>query len=186
MTMKLTASYTLSHSNESCEAFDGFTSGDVALAQTKIHKRKCDHNDDAFSSGSEYSKDDSEGSTIETSSDINSNDELLSSDEVSHYNDVPSEYEIGEHGEHSDTNIPTDSDSDEADSDVDVVDTNNIIGHLGEGSDMMELLNMPMNWTQDLKPIVMNPFTKQTGLNLPEDFNVTKATPKDYFSLFFY
>ena len=53
---------------------------------------------------------------------------------VDSVDDIPSEYE---------GNIPTESD--EADAHVDFADTNNIIGHLGEGSDMMQILNMPIN-----------------------------------------
>ena len=49
---------------------------------------------------------------------------------------------------------------------------------------MMQILNVPINWTRELKSIVMNPFTKQSGPNLPENFNGTTVTPKGYFSLF--
>ena len=178
--MESMESYVLSDSNESNDTFDGFTSGDVALAQSNMQKRKSTYNNDAFSSNSDYSNVDSEGSISETNSELTSNDDIITSDELSPDDDVPSE---SESGENSDTNIPTDSD--EAYDNVDVVDVYNIIGHLGEGSDMIRLLNMPINWTQDLQPIIVNPFTKAAGPNLPENFNVTTATPKDYFSLFF-
>ena len=49
----------------------------------------------------------------------------------------------------------------------------------------MQILNIPINWTQNFKQISIKPFSKQSGPNLPENFDVTTATPKDYFGLFF-
>ena len=60
--MESMESYILSDSNESNDSFDGFTSGDVALAQSNMQKRKSTYNNDAFSSNSDYSNVDSEGS----------------------------------------------------------------------------------------------------------------------------
>ena len=52
--MESMESYILSDSNESNDSFDGFTSGDVALAQSNMQKRKSTYNNDAFSSNSDY------------------------------------------------------------------------------------------------------------------------------------
>ena len=150
--MESMESYTLSDSNESCDGFDGFTPHDITHAQNSIHLEK--NNDDDFSTTSETLNADSERSISESNSEITSDDDIISSDVESVDNDLPSESENGENGE---GNIPTDSD--EADAHVDLIDTNNIIGCLGEGSNMMQILNMPIDWTQELKCIVMNPFT---------------------------
>ena len=48
-------------------------------------------------------------------------------------------------------------------------------------------MNIPVNWTQNVvfKWISIKPFSKQSGPNLPENFDVTTAAPKVYFGLFF-
>ena len=101
-------------------------------------------------------------------------------DSVDGNNNIPSESEV------SDGNISNHSDENHSNADdAHVVDVNNIIGNLGEGADMMQILNIPVNWTQNFKWISIKPFSQQSGPNLPENFDVTTATPKAYFGLFF-
>ena len=51
--------------------------------------------------------------------------------------------------------------------------------------DMFDVLNRDPEWTQNFTDIHVKQFTGQKGSKLPPDFDVSVATPLDYFQLFF-
>ena len=51
--------------------------------------------------------------------------------------------------------------------------------------DMFDVLNHDPEWTQNFTDIHVKQFTGQKGSKLPPDFDVSVATPFDYFHLFF-
>ena len=70
---------------------------------------------------------------------------------------------------------------DESDSDGD-----DIVGNPSGLSDidLYDSCDKPIKWTQNFKDIELHEFSGVSGPMLPDNFDVSSATPKDYFSLF--
>ena len=72
------------------------------------------------------------------------------------------------------------------DSDIGNETDDDIVGNISSLSDLelFKSCDSHVTWTQNFKDIELHEFTQYSGPRLPDDFDVTTATPKDYFSLF--
>ena len=164
-------------SDDSSE-FEGFTSADISEANRKWNKTNSFVDNDSFSdSDSDINEPESEifsGSSGQGNYSTSSSEENYS---ISSESSPLDENDI-------ENNYPLDDGSNELDID-DIVDTDNILQNNGEANDMIEILNKPITWTSTFRKVYTNPFTHPSGPKLPAEFDVAKATPINYFRLFF-
>ena len=164
-------------SDDSSE-FEGFTSADISEANRKWNKTNSFVDNDSFSdSDSDINEPESEifsGSSGQGNYSTSSSDDNYS---ISSESSPLDENDI-------ENNYPLADGSNELDID-DIVDTDNILQNNDEANDMIEILNKPITWTSTFRKEYTNPFTHPSSSKLPAEFDVAKATPINYFSLFF-
>ena len=164
-------------SDESSE-FEGFTSADISEANIKLNKRNSFVDNDSFS----YSDSDIMNQKVKYFQVVLVKEmipqvrqrrtiQFLLKVHLLRKSDIENNY-------------PLDDGSNELDID-DIVDTDNILQNNGEANEMIEILNKPITWTSTFRKVYTSPFTHPSGPNLPAEFDVAKATPINYFRLFF-
>ena len=164
-------------SDDSSE-FEGFTSADISEANRKWNKTNSFVDNDSFSdSDSDINEPESEifsGSSGQGNYSTSSSDDNYS---ISSKSSPLDENDI-------ENNYPLADGSNELDID-DIVDTDNILQNNDEANDMIEILNKSITWTSTFRKVYTNPFTHPSSPKLPAEFDVAKAMPINYFSLFF-
>lgn len=65
------------------------------------------------------------------------------------------------------------------------IDLDNLMNNMGSVDDLVQIPNKDPEWTQNFQLIHVNQFHQPTGVNLPDGFDMTTATPLDYFHLYF-
>ena len=94
--------------------------------------------------------------------------------------------EIDEHHEPTSGGSEIESEGENNDNDALAIDVDNLMYDCRTGDEMFDILTRDPEWTEsNYADIHVRQFNGPTGFNLPGDFDVEKATPIDYFQLFF-